>query len=97
MDYLRSATFGGLFGVTFTVAATFQVAMALVGLICAFGAPAMFNTNGVAAQSTVQALSALFALLVAMVLVNAMISAVGAALWLGVRRFLPKRSVATGG
>ena len=90
MDYLKRAPFGGLFLVTFTVAATFQVLMALLGLLLAFLSPGMFFMNGAPATSPVQAVGVLLFLLVVGLVVNAGISAIGALLWMGVRIALPK-------
>ncbi|WP_168075758.1 hypothetical protein [Caulobacter sp. SSI4214] len=91
MQYLRTASFGALFGVTFTVAATFQVAMTLFGLIGAVLAPGIFKMNGAPASSPVQAIGVLVFLLGVCLVVNAGISAAGAGLWLGVRRFFPSK------
>ena len=90
MDYLKRAPFGGLFLVTFTVAATFQVLMALLGLLLAFLSPGLFFMNGAPATSPVQAVGVLLFLLVVGLVVNAGISAIGALLWMCVRIALPK-------
>ncbi|MBU4239235.1 MAG: hypothetical protein KKD26_08275, partial [Alphaproteobacteria bacterium] len=90
MDYLKRAPFGGLFLVTFTVAATFQVLMALLGLLLAFLSPGLFFMNGAPATSPVQAVGVLLFLLVVGLVINAGISAIGALLWMGVRIALPK-------
>ena len=90
MDYLRNASFGGLFVVTFTVAAVFQVAFAVLGLVTAVLAPGMFNMNGAPATNPGQAMGVDLFLLAVMLAMNAMMSAAGSGLWLLVRRFLPK-------
>lgn len=90
MDYLKRAPFGGLFLVTFTVAATFQVLMALLGLLLAFLSPGLFFMNGAPATSPVQAVGVLLFLLVVGLVINAGISAIGGLLWMGVRIALPK-------
>jgi hypothetical protein len=90
MDYLRSASFGDLFGVTFTVAATCQVFLSLFGLVGVLVAPGIFKMNGAAATSPAQALGVLLFLLGFCLFLNAGLSALGAAVWLGVRRLLPK-------
>lgn len=90
MDYLRNASFSGLFVVTFTVAAMFQLAFAILGLVTAVLSPGMFNMNGVPATSAGQAIGVDLFLLAMMLAMNAMMSAGGAGLWLLVRRFLPK-------
>lgn len=92
MQYLRTASFGGLFGVTFTVAASCQVALTLFGLIGAFMAPGIFKMNGEAATNPTQAVGVLIFLLGVCLVLNAGMSALGAGLWLGVRRFLPNRA-----
>lgn len=91
MQYLRTASFGGLFGVTFTVAASSQVALTLFGLIGAFMAPGIFKMNGAPAGTPVQAIGVLVFLLGVCLLLNAGMSALGAGLWLGVRRLLPSK------
>ena len=90
MDYLKQGTFGALFGVTFTIAATFQVLMALLGLVIAVLSPDIFKMNGAPAAGPLQAIGVDLFLLVAMLLMNAMISAVGSGVWLLVRRAFPK-------
>lgn len=89
MSFLRTASFGGLFTVTFTVAATCQVAFSALGLLLAFSSPAMFKMNGAPATGAGQALGVLIFLLAVMLAMNAAISAMGAGLWLLVRRALP--------
>ena len=97
MDYLRSASFGGLFTVTFVVAATFQIIMSLLGILLALVQPGMFQMNGVAAHGAGQALTTLVFLLVVCLVMNATVSSAGAGLWLLVRRLLPKASPITPG
>ena len=92
MNFLKSASFGGLFTVTFTVAATFQVAFSLLGLLLAFLSPGLFQMNGVAATSPVQAIGTLLFLLVFALVMNAAISALGALIWLWVRRLIPGKT-----
>jgi hypothetical protein len=92
MELLKSATFGALFGVTFTVAATFQVTMALLGLILAFTTPALFTMNGAPAESPIQAIGVVIFLLVMVLVFNAAISAIGSGLWIGARRLLWRRA-----
>ena len=92
MQYLRTASFGALFGVTFTVAATCQVALTLFGLIGAFLAPGVFKMNGAPASNPAQAIGALVFLLGVCLAMNAGISAVGAGLWLGVRRLFSRKA-----
>lgn len=94
MDYLKSASFGGLFTVTFFVAATFQVTLALLGLVAAIFIPGGFQLNGAPARNTGEAIAAVAIMLVAFLLVNVLVSAAGSGLWLAVRRFLPRRSTA---
>lgn len=89
MPFLRSASFGSLFTVTFTVAATCQVAFSLLGLLMVDTAPAMFKMNGEAASGPLQAFGVLVFLLAVMLIMNAGISAIGAGLWVLARRFLP--------
>lgn len=92
MDYLKRAPFGGLFVVTFTVAATFQVLMSVLGLLLAFLSPGLFFMNGAPATSPVQAVGTLLFLLVVGLVVNAGMSALGSLLLMGVRLALPKRA-----
>ena len=97
MDYLRRASFGGLFVVTFIVAATFQLFMTLIALIGAILAPSFYNLNGAPAQNVGQALIVVAILLVVMLLINALFSAIGSALWLLLRKLLPRRAGAEAG
>lgn len=90
MQYLRTAAFSGLFGVTFTVAATCQVALTVLGLIAAVMAPGVFKMNGAPATTPTQAIGVLTFLLGVCLVLNAGMSALGAGLWLGVRKLLPK-------
>lgn len=92
MQYLRTASFGGLFGVTFTVAAACQVALTLFGLVAAVMAPGVFKMNGAPATNPIQAMGVLVFLLGVCLMLNAGMSALGAALWLGVRRLLPNKT-----
>ncbi|MDI1327414.1 MAG: hypothetical protein PSV23_11520 [Brevundimonas sp.] len=91
MHYIRTASFGGLFTTTFLVAASFQVAATLLGLILAVLSPGLFNMNGVPATTPVGAISVLIFLLCFALFMNAAISALGAAVVLGWRRFLPRQ------
>ncbi|PZO01690.1 MAG: hypothetical protein DCF28_09585 [Alphaproteobacteria bacterium] len=92
MDYLRSANFGGLFIVTFAVAATFQVVMAVLGILLAVLSPGLFQMNGVPATSPAEAFGTLLFLLALFLVMNAGISAVGALCWLLVRKVIPSNS-----
>jgi hypothetical protein len=89
MPFLRSASFGGLFAVTFTIAATCQVAFSVLGLLMVATTPGMFKMNGASATNPIQALGVLVFLLAVFLAMNAAISAMGAGLWLLVRRALP--------
>ncbi|KQY95735.1 hypothetical protein ASD21_04260 [Caulobacter sp. Root1455] len=89
MQFLRSASFGGLFTVTFTVAATSQVAFSLLGLLMVGTSPAMFKMNGAPATNPAQALGVLVFLLAMLLIMNAGMSAIGAGIWVLVRRALP--------
>jgi len=91
MHYLRTASFGGLFGVTFAVAASCQVALTLLGLIAAFMAPGIFKMNGEAANNPIQAVGVLIFMLGVFLVLNAGMSALGAGLWLSVRKLLPDK------
>ncbi len=86
MEILRKAAFGSLFAVTFVVAATFQLAMALLATLLAVLAPQFFNMNGVPAANAGQALGVLLFMVVIFLIINATISACGAALWIAVRK-----------
>lgn len=94
MDYLRSASFGGLFAVTFVVAATFQAVAAVLGLVIAGLSPELFQMNGAPAQGFVQGAGVVLFLLILGLAANSAISAAGSALWILFRRLLPKRAVA---
>ncbi|KRA64499.1 hypothetical protein ASD89_20575 [Caulobacter sp. Root656] len=89
MPFLRSASFGGLFTVTFTIAATSQVAFSLLGLLMVATSPAMFKMNGAPAANPAQALGVLVLLLAMLLIINAGMSAIGAGVWMLVRRALP--------
>jgi hypothetical protein len=91
MDTLKSASFGTLFQITFVVAATFQVAAAVLGLLFAVLAPGGFNLNGRPAQSIGEAITVVLIMIVAGMLLNAAISAGGSGLWLLIRRVLFKK------
>ena len=88
-SFLRSASFGELFAVTFTVAATCQVAFSLLGLLMVATSPAMFKMNGEAAANPAQALGVLVFLIAICLAMNAGMSAIGSGLWVLARRFLP--------
>jgi hypothetical protein len=90
MNYLRNAAFGDLFMVTFVVAGTFQLVMSLFGIILAMLSPGLFQMNGVAATSPVQAVATLLFLLAFGLVVNAGMSAVGALFWLVIRKVVPR-------
>ena len=91
MDTLKSASFGTLFGVTFTIAATFQIALGLLGLVFALLAPTGFNLNGRPATNPGEAAAALLIMVVAGMILNCLISAGGSGLWLLARRFAFKK------
>lgn len=94
MDYLKKATFGGLFLVTFVVAGTFQLVMAALGVLLAVLSPGLFHMNGVAAGSPAQAIGTLIFLLVFGLVINAGMAAIGSLLWMVVRLAIPtKRQV----
>lgn len=95
VDYLKTAPFGGLFTVTFIVAATFQVTMSLLGVVMAFTAPGMFHMNGATAANPGQAIGTLLFLLAFGLMMNAAMSALGAGIWLFLRRFLPNTKPAS--
>ncbi|HEY0104265.1 MAG TPA: hypothetical protein VGB60_12455 [Brevundimonas sp.] len=88
MNYIRTASFGDLFLVTFIVAASFQIAFSLLGVILAFTSPGLFHLNGAQATSPVGAIGALLFLLAFGLAMNAAISALGALLVLLWRRLL---------
>lgn len=89
MEQLRTAGFGTLFATTFVVAASFQAAMALIGVVLAFTSPGLFSANGAPAGDPLQALGVVLFMLVFVLVLNAGTSALGSAIWIGVRRFLP--------
>lgn len=89
MHYLKTASFGDLFTVTFGVAAAFQVAFSVLGLLLAVLSPGLFHMNGAAATSPVAAVGVLLFLLVVGLFMNAAMSALGALVVMAVRRFLP--------
>ena len=89
MHYLKTASFGGLFTVTFGVAAAFQIAFSVLGLLLAVLSPGLFHMNGAAATSPTGAIGVLIFLLVVGLCMNAAMSALGALVVMAVRRFLP--------
>lgn len=89
MHYLKTASFGGLFTVTFGVAAAFQIAFSVLGLLLAFLSPGLFHMNGAAATSPMAAVGVLIFLLVVGLCMNAAMSALGSLTVMAVRRFLP--------
>lgn len=93
MHYLRTASFGGLFTVTFTVAASFQIAFSVLGLLLAVAAPGMFNMNGVPATTAIGAIGVLIFLLAFGLFINAAMSALGALIVMAWRNLLPKPAV----
>jgi hypothetical protein len=90
MHYLRTASFGGLFTVTFAVAASFQIVFSVLGLFLAVAAPGMFNMNGVPATSAVGAIGVLIFMLAFGLFINAAMSALGALIVMAWRNLLPK-------
>ncbi len=94
MDYLRSAPFGGLFAVTFVVSATCQAVAALLGFVLAALSPGLFQMNGAPAQGFLPAAGVVLFLLILGLAANSAISAAGSALWLLVRRLLPRPTAA---
>lgn len=97
MEFLKTAGFGALFGVTFTVVAAFHCAMATIGLVLTFTSPALFKMNGAPAANPLQAIGVVIFLLVVALFLNAAVSAMGSGIWLAVRRLPPfgGRSAAT--
>lgn len=89
MGFLRTASFGALFGTSFMIAATFLGALTLLGLAEAFLSPAFFSAATPRGAMGVVALLLGFGLAV-----NAVVSASGAGLWLLVRAPLRSRDVA---
>jgi hypothetical protein len=96
MDYIRTASFGGLFIVTFVVAASFQIGFSLLGVMLAFTSPGLFHLSGTQATSPAGAIGALLFLLAFGLAVNAAISALGALLVLVWRRLLPRELSVSG-
>lgn len=90
MGYLRAASFGGLFSVTFAVAATCQVVLSLIGIAAAVMAPGIFKMNGQPAANPVQAIGVVVFLLLFGLMMNAGISAIGSGLWISLRTLLPR-------
>lgn len=90
MGYLRTASFGGLFSVTFAVAATCQVVLSLIGIAAAVMAPGIFKMNGQPAANPVQAIGVVVFLLLFGLMMNAGISAIGSGLWISLRTLLPR-------
>jgi ABC-type siderophore export system fused ATPase/permease subunit len=90
MNFLRSASFGDLFAVTFVVGATFQVVASLLSLILGSINPSLFNMNGAPAENPFQALGVVLFMLVFGLVANAAISSLGSVIWMAVRRWMPK-------
>ena len=91
---LRTAGMGQVFATAFLVNALFHSVMALLGAVAAVATPTMFNANGVPTQSAGAALGVLLVMLIVATLINAASSAIGAALWIGLRRFIFRRAPA---
>lgn len=96
MELLWRSTFGQLFMTTFVVAATFQGAAAMLGIVFALLSPGIFNMNGAPATNSAQALGVVLFLTTFLLALNAGISALGALVWLAVRRAFPKGRAAVG-
>ncbi|MBI2260440.1 MAG: hypothetical protein HYU62_02100 [Caulobacterales bacterium] len=94
MHYIRTASFGGLFMVTFLVAASFQLAFSILGVILAVLSPGLFNMNGVPASSPIAAIGVLIFLLVFGLAMNAAMSALGALVVMLWRNLLPQKAEA---
>lgn len=92
MRFLRSASFGDLFAVTFVVGAAFQVVASMLSLLLGAINPSLFNMNGAPAQSLLQALGVILFMLVFGLVANAAISSLGSVIWIAVRRWMPKGS-----
>lgn len=92
MNFIRTASFGGLFIVTFVVAASFQLAFSLLGVVLALISPGLFNMNGVPASSPVAAVGVLIFLLVIGLAMNAAMSALGALVVMLWRNLLPRKT-----
>jgi len=95
MHYIRTASFGGLFLVTFLVAGSFQFAFSLLGVVLAFTSPGLFNMNGVPATSPVGAVGVLIFLFMFSLAMNAAISALGALIVMIWRNLLPGNAAIT--
>lgn len=89
MSYLKTTPFAGLFAVTFGVAAAFQIAFSVLGLLLAVLSPGLFQMNGAPATSAVGAIGVLIFLLVFGLVINAAMSALGALIVVTIRRLLP--------
>ncbi len=87
-------SYGDLVGTAFVVMACFHLLLALLGVVAALAAPAWFNLNGAPADGPAQALGALAMMIVVFLLLDAAAAAIGAAVWMAVRRLVPARSSA---
>lgn len=87
MDHLKTASFGALFTSTFLVAAASQVVFSLLAIVMAFLSPSIFNMNGAPATNPGQAIGVVLFMLTFGLFVNAGMSALGSACWLGLRRW----------
>lgn len=92
MNFIKTASFGTIFGTAFIVTATAQLAFGLLGIVLAILAPGMFHMNGAPATSPVGAIGVLVFLLVVGLIMNATVNVCGAAILMGVRRFLPAKA-----
>jgi hypothetical protein len=91
MDYLRTAPFGGLFAVAFTVGTLFHFTLGIVGLGLAAFSPELFNAPGRPISGEVEAAGVVIFMLIFAMAVNAAVSALGALIWVAVRRVYVRR------
>jgi hypothetical protein len=89
MNSLQRSGYQELFLSALVVLVCFHLLMAVLGLVAAFALPGVFNINGAPAQGPGGALAALAIMMIVFLILDLAIAAVGAGVWVAVRRLLP--------
>jgi nitric oxide reductase large subunit len=90
VETIRIAPFGTLFGVSFVVGAVFHLTMAILGVVLAFLTPGLFQANGQAVTSPLQAVGVVLFLAIIGLAANTLVAGAGSLIWIGLRKLLPK-------
>ena len=85
MSTLRRSGYGELVATAFVVIGCFHLVLVLVAAVGAVAAPQFFRVNGQPAENAGQAFTALGVIVVAVLLIDALACAVGAAVWMLLR------------